>query len=1155
MELIYISTRLHAGFNPAPPPAGVFPQPHQQHNHQSSAPSTPHQQRSASATPQGTTPTGSGYTTPHFGLGSSSHHPQTQNSPYTPRGGRGGGRGARGGGFGSGYNTPERGGKTAGFGYGRGGGAFGLGAGPRGGFGQAYQPEKSKWGTASAVGGGGPVRPLLVPVKFVKASVLPPSLGADEEEDVLEGMEKKGEITHDKVLDAGAHEHEREVQEEAEDEEDEEPIKIEGGLKIEVHVDSVTKEELTPPPTEQQGWFVDTTPSSVPAEVATTVPAEVATTIPPSQPASQSHLQPLLTPAALGWQINRTRTPVPDDAIPPFATAAAPSTAPEVVDEPAIPPPSSPPATGWFVDTTPTSSFVTFTTTTTVESRVATPTSAISIENSTTSFVLGLSQPAVEEGGVKVEGEDVEENVDFNSNSNPTTSVPTRATSSSVPPAAPASVKAKPQSQPQATKPPKLTASQKRKAKAEGRKARKNGTTHARSGNRHLAFGRGLSDEEEDGEMDEMMEELVLEPREGDSDLDWGDAGPPPAKIVGGGGGGAGAGGKENKKQKRKRERAEQREKEKMERLSLGERNVVEVMLREETENWSVGLEARDGGGAGKGKGKEKAKERDLDMEDYLENMKAQGEEIDMDFLKSLYANQMGLDEVDLSDEESEEGQDGEWGTTSGSGESDQEGSGSEEESYDEGDEIERDYFLAQEDARIERELDRDEAELSSSEEDAEEEEDESTDEDAETDAVAGMLLRGEKIQISGGWGGNPGGETWEERKKRNAEAAKRAKEMKAAGLKKRDIAVDGPDTDREEGGKWAEWDEDEEILASRDKSMADMNELLRAVGQGKSARQARKAFLKMRTHGDFMDIDDLDLDLDDLMDEYEGDWGGHGAGGGKKKGKKGRPQATGSNDFFLDDLQAQWEKDRSKKSAFKKQRALDRAAAAEASTSKGSSSRRSKGSNDPFSGYRDRASEITGDSLESFDARMRAFAFYDLGSSSLALPPMSKKARVAVHLLAEVYGLKSKSMGKGDKRFPVLERTRKTLGEGEVDERRVRAILKGGKGESVGGGFKSKGKMGGLWAALNEGNQPSGRGGKGGGFGGGRNSEGHVVGTGAERIGEGNIGFALLQKMGWKEGEQIGVSGGIAEPIVARIKTTKAGLGNGYSLVGHAAL
>jgi hypothetical protein len=195
-----------------------------------------------------------------------------------------------------------------------------------------------------------------------------------------------------------------------------------------------------------------------------------------------------------------------------------------------------------------------------------------------------------------------------------------------------------------------------------------------------------------------------------------------------------------------------------------------------------------------------------------------------------------------------------------------------------------------------------------------------------------------------------------------------------------------------------------------------------------------------------------------------------------KKKNKHEKPNFSGA---FSADLEDQWSKDRSKKSEYKRQRALARAEAVEAT------SMSKKGPRAPaaFAGSSDAAF---------LNNRIRDFLLYELSSPSMALPPMSKKSRVAVHLLAEVYGLKSKSLGKGKARFPLLERTSRSTVYG-VDERKVRAILGTAAGEREGGwhGGQAKGKMGGLWAALSGEGKKSGGGGGGGGGGGKKNSEG----------------------------------------------------------------
>jgi hypothetical protein len=47
-----------------------------------------------------------------------------------------------------------------------------------------------------------------------------------------------------------------------------------------------------------------------------------------------------------------------------------------------------------------------------------------------------------------------------------------------------------------------------------------------------------------------------------------------------------------------------------------------------------------------------------------------------------------------------------------------------------------------------------------------------------------------------------------------------------------------------------------------------------------------------------------------------------------------------------------------------------------------------------------------------------------------------------------------------------------------------------------------------------------------------------------APKIGDSNVGFRMLQAMGWSEGDRIGISGGLRVPLTAIIKNTKLGLG-----------
>ena len=56
---------------------------------------------------------------------------------------------------------------------------------------------------------------------------------------------------------------------------------------------------------------------------------------------------------------------------------------------------------------------------------------------------------------------------------------------------------------------------------------------------------------------------------------------------------------------------------------------------------------------------------------------------------------------------------------------------------------------------------------------------------------------------------------------------------------------------------------------------------------------------------------------------------------------------------------------------------------------------------------------------------------------------------------------------------------------------------------------------------------------------------EGEIVGQNAPEIGNENIGRRMLEKLGWKSGEGLGIQGnkGISEPIFAKIKKNRSGL------------
>uniref|UniRef100_D8QB07 G-patch domain-containing protein n=2 Tax=Schizophyllum commune (strain H4-8 / FGSC 9210) TaxID=578458 RepID=D8QB07_SCHCM len=156
-----------------------------------------------------------------------------------------------------------------------------------------------------------------------------------------------------------------------------------------------------------------------------------------------------------------------------------------------------------------------------------------------------------------------------------------------------------------------------------------------------------------------------------------------------------------------------------------------------------------------------------------------------------------------------------------------------------------------------------------------------------------------------------------------------------------------------------------------------------------------------------------------------------------------------------------------------------------------------------------------------------------DIGRVSMALPPANKETRKKVHELANAFGLKSESKGKGEARYTTLRRTSRT--GYTVDERKIGRIVRGAGGH---GGMFGSSSFGG--------DREKGKRGKGGGapVRVPRHREGEEVGGTAPKIGESNVGFKMLAMMGWQDGQRIGVSGGLDAPIAAIMKTTKLGLG-----------
>ena len=156
---------------------------------------------------------------------------------------------------------------------------------------------------------------------------------------------------------------------------------------------------------------------------------------------------------------------------------------------------------------------------------------------------------------------------------------------------------------------------------------------------------------------------------------------------------------------------------------------------------------------------------------------------------------------------------------------------------------------------------------------------------------------------------------------------------------------------------------------------------------------------------------------------------------------------------------------------------------------------------------------------------------FLESSAHSRPLPPMGQKERKNVHGIAHKSGLKSKSVGSGAARFPVLYKTSQTRKFNLELGAQIDAMF------NPQSPHKAKARMKGLHA-----NQS----GKGDMAAAASYKEGEIVGVGAPELGHENKGRAMLEKMGWSMGTSLGAfnNKGIVQPIEQIVKTSKAGLG-----------
>ena len=147
----------------------------------------------------------------------------------------------------------------------------------------------------------------------------------------------------------------------------------------------------------------------------------------------------------------------------------------------------------------------------------------------------------------------------------------------------------------------------------------------------------------------------------------------------------------------------------------------------------------------------------------------------------------------------------------------------------------------------------------------------------------------------------------------------------------------------------------------------------------------------------------------------------------------------------------------------------------------------------------------------------------------------MAQRERKIVHEIANVFKLKSKSIGGGKSRFPVLYRTSKTIRYNEETLKAAESVLSSGrflprmdKAKRT-GALGAKGRRGGASSV------------------GVSYRDGEVVGAAAPEIGLENRGRTMLEKMGWSTGTALGAlnnNRGLVQPVTQVIKTSKAGLG-----------
>lgn len=623
------------------------------------------------------TPAASGSSTPSRGRGGHTGGFTPRGAATPDRGGRGG-RGRGRGNFDGAYTPPHSGGGGRGGQRGRGAGGLGfagvggrggaLGAGGRGGgFSQFASSPRGGYGNSVVGMAGGAHRPLLVPVKFVPATVVAYGLTGNAQEFDEAQVGEMADQVHGGNLD------ELILSDGDEDEGDSEDVEV--AIEIDVDLDEDESED-----------------DEVSREVERSLLGDLIA--PTSTSAEQVEVDTSLAIEVALEQTTLDDTTEGDVETIAFEDFIQEETTPPLLDEPT---PMEEEVPLFVIDTTP---------------------SAIQAGSGRTLPTRGGRAPL----GVAVTSAEHVVQPRVVSIVDDVTVAPVvlpafEPAPATPPPASALPPRTRPAPTPShtAATPAKLSKNDKRRLKTAGKKARRAGQDHARSGNQHQhrGFNEYSSDDDEvdqddlkagaalfasmgagEVEVEDLDDELMDGvPRQGDSDLDWGEATPvmrgglgssrAPGQLLGASTGRA-------RRAERKEARQAQKEADKLDRLAANARRAVAAQLGTAA---AQDYEANAGtGGLGE--------DTDDDAESIDEDdLRAIQESFVAGLLGGESGGQKTLGElaVEARAKMEEEGEGG-WRTTDGEDESEEEVESSSTE-LDSGDEIEMDYSLASADA------------------------------------------------------------------------------------------------------------------------------------------------------------------------------------------------------------------------------------------------------------------------------------------------------------------------------------------------------------------------------------------------------------------------------------------------------------------------